>query len=65
MPILDELSSTDARFLVCNVETNHVAFVERLLEIVGARTNCVTGSGALPYERPPENVRLIREYPAK
>jgi uroporphyrinogen-III decarboxylase len=97
-PILDELLSTGTNFLVCNVETNQAAFVERvwrthpqvkirvnldpgivacneperiyraidrLLEIVGDRTNCVMGSGALPLETPPENIRLIREYLAK
>jgi uroporphyrinogen decarboxylase len=97
-PILDELLSTGTSFLVCNVETNQAAFVERvwrthphvkirvnldpgivacreperiyraidrLLEIVGERTNCVMGSGALPLETPRENIRLIREYLAK
>jgi uroporphyrinogen decarboxylase len=94
-PILDELLSTGTSFLVCNVETNQAAFVERvwqthphvkirvnldpgivacreperiyraidrLLEIVGGRSNCVMGTGALPYETPPGNIRLIREY---
>lgn len=97
-PILDELLSTGTNFLVCNVETNQAAFVERvgrthphvkvrvnldpgivtsreperihraidrLLAIVGDRTNCVMGSGALPLETPPGNIRLIREYLAK
>jgi uroporphyrinogen decarboxylase len=36
--------------------------IDRVLEIAGGRTNCVMGTGALPYETPPENIRLIREY---
>jgi uroporphyrinogen decarboxylase len=38
--------------------------IDRVLEIVGGRTNCVMGTGAMPLEAPPENVRLIREYAA-
>jgi hypothetical protein len=36
--------------------------IDRVLEIVGGRSNCVMGTGALPLETPPENMRLIREY---
>jgi uroporphyrinogen decarboxylase len=36
--------------------------IDRILEIVGGRTNCVMGTGAMPFETPLENVRLIREY---
>jgi uroporphyrinogen decarboxylase len=94
-PVLDDILSTGTNYLVCNVETNQAAFVERVsrthpqvkirvnldpgvvacrdpqriyqgidrvLEIVGPRTNCVMGTGALPLETPPENIRLIREY---
>ncbi len=39
--------------------------VDRILEIIGDRTNCLMGTGALPLETPPENVRLIREYLAR
>jgi uroporphyrinogen decarboxylase len=94
-PILDEILGTGTSYLVCNVETNQAAFVERVsrthphvkvrvnldpgvvacsepariyrdidrvLAIVGGRTNCLMGTGALPLEAPPENIRLIREY---
>jgi uroporphyrinogen-III decarboxylase len=94
-PVLDDILSTGTNYVVCNVETNQAAFVERVsrthpqvkirvnldpgvvicndpqriyrgidhvLEIVGPRTNCVMGTGALPLETPPENIRLIREY---
>jgi uroporphyrinogen decarboxylase len=36
--------------------------IDHLLAIVGDRTNCVMGTGALPYETPFENLRLIRQY---
>ncbi len=36
--------------------------IDRVLEIMGSRTNCVMGTGAMPLETPPENIRLIREY---
>lgn len=36
--------------------------VDQALRIIGDRTNCVMGTGALPLETPPDNVRLIREY---
>jgi uroporphyrinogen decarboxylase len=94
-PILEDILSTGTNYLVCNVETNQAAFVERvsrthphvkirvnldpgvvacreperifraidrLLALVGGRTNCVMGTGALPLETPPENIRLIRQY---
>jgi uroporphyrinogen decarboxylase len=94
-PILDDILSTGTNYLVCNVETNQAAFVERIarthphlklrvnldpgvvacpdpqriyraidrvLEIVGGRPNCVMGTGAMPLETPFENIRLIRDY---
>jgi uroporphyrinogen decarboxylase len=39
--------------------------IDHVLEIVGPRTNCVMGTGALPLETPPDNIRLIREYLAQ
>lgn len=38
--------------------------IDRVLEIVRGCANCVMGTGALPLETPPENIRLIREYVA-
>jgi len=94
-PVLDDILSTGTNYVVCNVETDQAAFVERVsrthphvkirvnldpgvvachdverlyravdhvLEIVGDRTNCVMGTGALPLETPPENIRLIQDY---
>jgi uroporphyrinogen-III decarboxylase len=94
-PVIDDILSTGTDYLVCNVETDQAAFVERVsrsrpgvkirvnldpgvvachdppriyraidrvLEIAGGRTNCVMGTGALPLETPPDNIRLIRDY---
>lgn len=36
--------------------------IDRVLEIVGGRTNCLMGTGAMPFETPLKNIRLIREY---
>jgi len=38
--------------------------VDRILGLAAARPNCLLGTGALPYETPPENVKLIRDYVA-
>lgn len=94
-PIVDDLLSTGTRYLVCNVETDQAAFVNRVLEshpgvrvrvnldpavvvspdperlypavdrvlaIAQGSSQCVMGTGALPFETPLENVRFIREY---
>ena len=37
------------------------AEVERILEIAGGRPNCLMGTGCLPLETPPENIRYIRQ----
>ncbi|MBI4890306.1 MAG: hypothetical protein HY821_06750, partial [Acidobacteria bacterium] len=93
--ILDDILSTGTGYVVCNVETNQQAFVDRLCEthphvnvrinmdpgivachdpariyaeidrilaIAKGRPNCLMGTGCLPLETPPDNVRLIREY---
>ncbi|HRZ54303.1 MAG TPA: uroporphyrinogen decarboxylase family protein [Candidatus Paceibacterota bacterium] len=41
------------------------AGVDRVLEIIGERSNCLIGTGALPFETPSGNVRLIRDYLAR
>ncbi|MCK4375574.1 MAG: hypothetical protein KAX19_09600 [Candidatus Brocadiae bacterium] len=38
------------------------AEVDRILGLVAGRPNVCLGTGALPYEAPPENVLRIREY---
>lgn len=91
--ILDDILSTGTSYVVCNVETNQQAFVdrlcathpqvkvrinmdprivactdhdvirkevERILAIAAGRENCLMGTGCLPLETPPENIRFIR-----
>ena len=93
--ILDAILETGTGYVVCNVETDQQAFVDRLcaahphvnvrinmdprivacgdpaairaeadriLKIAAGRPNCLMGTGCLPLETPPENIRLIREY---
>jgi len=36
--------------------------VDRVVALAQTRGNCVLGTGALPYETPPENVKLIKRY---
>jgi len=36
--------------------------IDRILELAAGRPNCLLGTGCLPYETPPENVKFIREY---
>jgi uroporphyrinogen-III decarboxylase len=39
--------------------------IDRVLSFAGGRPNCLLGTGALPYETPPENIRLIKSYLAR
>ena len=36
--------------------------IDRVLAFAGGRSNCLLGTGALPLEAPPENIRLINSY---
>ncbi len=38
--------------------------IDRILEITSDHPNCLMGTGCLPLETPPENVRWIQEYVA-
>jgi uroporphyrinogen-III decarboxylase len=38
--------------------------IDRILALTAGHPNCLLGTGALAYETPPENVRLIKEYVA-
>ena len=94
-PILEEILSTGTGYVVCNVETDQEAFVQRtkssypdvkvrinmdpgivacteperirkevdrIVELAADHPNCLMGTGCLPYETPPANIRLINEY---
>lgn len=39
--------------------------IDRILSITAGHPNCLMGTGCLPYETPPENIQLIREYLAR
>ncbi len=36
--------------------------IDRVLSFAGNRPNCLLGTGALPFETPPANIRLIKRY---
>jgi len=38
--------------------------IDRILALAATRPNCLLGTGALPYETPPANVKFIRDYVA-
>lgn len=38
--------------------------IDRILALAATRPNCLLGTGALPYETPPANVKLIKNYVA-
>ena len=40
------------------------AGIDRLIELVDGRPNTCLGAGVVPYETPPENVLLARDYAA-
>jgi uroporphyrinogen decarboxylase len=94
-PILESILSTGTGYVVCNVETDQEAFVQRtkssypdvkvrinmdpgivacteperirkevdrIVELAADHPNCLRGTGCLPYETPPANIRLINEY---
>ena len=52
----------DSGVVACREPDRIYREIERILGIVKGRTNCVMGTGALPLETSPENVRLICEY---
>lgn len=52
----------DPGVVACHEPERIYRGIDRVLEIVGGRPQCVMGTGALPLETPPENMRLIREY---
>lgn len=39
--------------------------IDRVLAFAGGRPNCLLGTGALPLETPPANIRLIKNYLAR
>ena len=52
----------DPVIVACNDPQKIYRAIDHVLELVGSRTNCVMGTGALPLETPPVNIQLIRDY---
>jgi uroporphyrinogen decarboxylase len=54
----------DPGIVACEDEGRIHGEIDRILEIVGDRDNCLMGTGCLPLETPPGNIALIRDYVA-
>jgi len=52
----------DPGVVACHEPERIYRAIDRVLEIAAGRPNCLMGTGAMPYETPPENIRLIRQY---
>lgn len=93
-PILDSMLQTGTGYVICPIETDQNAFMEkiwqrtdirvrvntsaevmvrgtwndiraevdRIVRLTTGRSNVCLGTGALPYETPPENVLHVKEY---
>ena len=54
----------DPGIVACDDPQRIYAEIDRILSIASTHPNCLMGTGCLPYETPPENIRMIREYVA-
>jgi uroporphyrinogen decarboxylase len=52
----------DPGIVTCHEPERIYRAIDRVLEMTGGRPQCVMGTGAMPLETPPENIRLIRQY---
>ncbi|NPU95809.1 MAG: hypothetical protein HPY51_01160 [Candidatus Omnitrophica bacterium] len=52
----------DPGVVACQEPERIYRAVDTILGITAGRPNCLMGTGALPLETPPVNIRLIREY---
>ena len=52
----------DSGSVVCADRQRIYREIDRILAFAGGRSNCLLGTGALPFETPIENVRIIKEY---
>ena len=52
----------DPAVVACSEPQRLYRGIDYVLAIAAGRANCVMGTGAMPYETPPENIRLIRDY---
>jgi uroporphyrinogen decarboxylase len=54
----------DLRALASGTREQITAEADRVLALAATRSNVCLGTGALPYETPPENVRFLQQYVA-
>jgi len=52
----------DPGVVACHDPQRIYRAIDHVLAITAGHKNCVMGTGAMPLETPPENIRLIREY---
>ena len=48
--------------VACNDPERIYREIDRVLAFAGGRPNCLLGTGALPLETPPANIRIIKAY---
>lgn len=54
----------DPSVVACRDPERIYRAIDRVLEIVDGRPTCVMGTGAMPFETPLENMRLMQDYVA-
>jgi uroporphyrinogen decarboxylase len=52
----------DPGIVACSSPTRIYREIDRILEITAGHPSCLMGTGCLPYETPPDNIRLIQHY---
>ena len=52
----------DPRFYTYGTREEILAEVDKVVELAAEQPNILLGTGAIPYETPPENILLIRDY---
>ncbi len=52
----------DPRIYTYGTKEEILAEVDEVIELAADRPNILLGTGAIPYETPPENILLIRDY---
>jgi uroporphyrinogen-III decarboxylase len=55
----------DAGIVACRDPDRIYREIDRILDLTRERSNCLMGTGCLPLETAPENIRLIRDYLAR
>jgi uroporphyrinogen-III decarboxylase len=61
-PHLKVRINMDPRIVACDDPGAIYREADRILAIAAGRPNCLMGTGCLPLETPPSNIRLIKDY---